>query len=64
MIGKFSAFIGGSLFVIFLISITHSVLKSPIITLTASIPVVLVVVVAIGMVLFDFKRMLFSNKKK
>lgn len=64
MIGKFSAFIGGLLFVIFLISITHSVLKSPIITLTASIPVVLVVVVAIGMVLFDFKRMLFSNKKK
>ena len=64
MIGKFSAFIGASLFIIFLGSITYSVLKSPIITFSASIPVICVGVVAVGMLIFDFKRMLFFVKKK
>jgi hypothetical protein len=64
MIGKFSAFVGFALFVIYLISITHSVLKSPIITFAASIPVICVVVVAVGMLIFDFKRMLFLVRKK
>ncbi|MEY3809643.1 MAG: hypothetical protein RIT21_87 [Pseudomonadota bacterium] len=64
MIGKFSAFIGAILFIIFLGSITYSVLKSPIITFSASIPVICVGVVAVGMLIFDFKRMLFFVKKK
>ncbi|MEY3435214.1 MAG: hypothetical protein RLZZ195_706 [Pseudomonadota bacterium] len=64
MIGKFSAFIGAILFIIFLGSITYSVLKSPIITFSASIPVICVGVVAVGMLIFDFKRMLFLIKKK
>ena len=64
MIGKFSAFIGAILFIIFLGSITYSVLKSPIITFSASIPVISVGVVAVGMLIFDFKRMLFFVKKK
>ncbi len=64
MIRKFSAFVGFALFVTYLISITHSVLKSPIITFTASIPVICVVVVAVGMLIFDFKRMLFLVRKK
>jgi hypothetical protein len=64
MIGKFSAFTGAILFIIFLGSITYSVLKSPIITFLASIPVVCVVAVAVGMLIFDFKRMLFIVSKK
>ncbi len=64
MIAKFSAFIGFSLFIVYLISIAHSVLKSPIITFSASIPVICVVVVALGMCIFDFKRMLFLVRKK
>ncbi len=64
MIGKFSAFVGFTLFTIYLISITYSVLKSPIITFSASIPVICVVVIAVGMLIFDFKRMLFLVKKK
>ena len=64
MIGKFSAFIGAILFIIFLGSITYSVLKSPIITFSASIPVICVGVVAVGMLIFDFKRILFFVKKK
>jgi len=64
MIGKFSAFIGAILFIIFLGSITYSVLKSPIITFLASIPVICVVAVAVGMLIFDFKRMLFLVSKK
>ena len=64
MIGKFSAFTGAILFIIFLGSITYSVLKSPIITFLASIPVICVGVVAVGMLIFDFKRMLFFVKKK
>ena len=64
MIGKFSAFIGAILFIIFLGSITYSVLKSPIITFSASIPVICLGVVAVGMLIFDFKRMLFFVKKK
>ena len=64
MIGKFSAFTGAILFIIFLGSITYSVLKSPIITFSASIPVICVGVVAVGMLIFDFKRMLFFVKKK
>jgi hypothetical protein len=64
MIGKFSAFTGAILFIIFLGSIAYSVLKSPIITFLASIPVVCVVAVAVGMLIFDFKRMLFLVSKK
>jgi hypothetical protein len=64
MIGKFSAFTGAILFIIFLGSITYSVLKSPIITFLASIPVVCVVAVAVGMLIFDFERMLFLVSKK
>jgi hypothetical protein len=67
MIGKFSAIIGAILFVVFLASITYSVLKSSIITTTASIPVLVIVIVALGMVFYDFNRMLSltsKNKKK
>ena len=67
MIGKFSAIIGAILFVIYLASITYSVLKSSIITATASIPVVVIVIVALGMMFYDFNRMLSltsKNKKK
>ena len=67
MIGKFSAIIGAILFVVFLASITYSVLKSSIISASASIPVVVIVVVALGMMFYDFNRMLSltsKNKKK
>jgi len=67
MIGKFSALIGAILFVVFLASITYSVLKSSIITASASIPVVVIVIVALGMMFYDFNRMLSltsKNKKK
>jgi hypothetical protein len=67
MIGKFSAIIGAILFIVFLASITYSVLKSSIISASASIPVVVIVVVALGMMFYDFNRMLSltsKNKKK
>ena len=67
MIGKFSAILGAILFVVFLASITYSVLKSSIITASASIPVVVIVIVALGMMFYDFNRMLSltsKNKKK
>jgi uncharacterized integral membrane protein len=67
MIGKFSAIIGAILFIVFLASITYSVLKSSIITASASIPVVVIVIVALGMMFYDFNRMLSltsKNKKK
>lgn len=64
MFSKICAFIGSLLFITFLGSITYSVLKSPIITFSASIPVICVVVVAVGMLIFDFKRVLFLDKKK
>lgn len=67
MIGKFSAIIGAILFVVFLASITYSVLKSSIITASASAPVVVIVIVALGMMFYDFNRMLSlmnKNKKK
>ena len=67
MIGKFSAIIGAILFVVYLASITYSVLKSSIITASASIPVVVIVIVALGMMFYDFNRMLSltgKNKKK
>jgi hypothetical protein len=67
MIGKFSAIIGAILFVVFLASITYSVLKSSIITASDSIPVVVIVIVALGMMFYDFNRMLSltsKNKKK
>ena len=63
MIGKFSAIIGAILFVVFLASITYSVLKSSIITATASIPVVVIVIVALGMMFYDFNRMLSLTSK-
>jgi hypothetical protein len=67
MIGKFSAIIGAILFIVYLASITYSVLKSSIITASASIPVVVIVIVALGMMFYDFNRMLSltsKNKKK
>jgi hypothetical protein len=64
MIGKFSAFAGAVLFLIFLGSINYSVLKSPIISFSASIPVLCIGVIAVGMLIFDFKRMLFLIRKK
>jgi len=67
MIGKFSAIFGAILFAVFLASITYSVLKSSIISASASIPVVVIVVVALGMMFYDFNRMLSltsKNKKK
>ena len=67
MIGKFSALIGAILFIVYLASITYSVLKSSIITASASIPVVVIVIVALGMMFYDFNRMLSltgKNKKK
>ena len=67
MIGKFSAIIGAILFAVFLASITYSVLKSSIISASASIPVVVIVIVALGMMFYDFNRMLSltgKNKKK
>ena len=67
MIGKFSAIVGAILFVVYLASITYSVLKSSIITATAAIPVVVIVIVALGMMFYDFNRMLSltsKNKKK
>jgi len=67
MIGKFSAIIGAILFAVYLASITYSVLKSSIISASASIPVVVIVVVALGMMFYDFNRMLSltsKNKKK
>ena len=63
MIGKFSAIIGAILFVVFLSSITYSVLKSSIITASASIPVVVIVIVALGMMFYDFNRMLSLTSK-
>jgi hypothetical protein len=64
MIGKFSAFAGAVLFIIFLGSINYSVLKSPIISISASIPVLCIGVIAVGMLIFDFKRMLFLIRKE
>jgi hypothetical protein len=64
MIGKFSAFAGAILFIIFLGSINYSVLKSPFISFLASIPVLCIGVIAVGMLIFDFKRMLFLIRKK
>ena len=49
MIGKFSAIIGGIGFIIYLGSILHSVLKSSIISFSASVPVLIVVSVGIAM---------------
>jgi hypothetical protein len=63
MIGKFSAIIGAILFLVYLASITHSVLKSSIITSTAAIPVVVIVIVAVGMMIYDFNRMLSLTSK-
>ena len=58
MIGKFSAIIGGIGFIVYLVSIVHSVLKSSIISFSASVPVLIVVSVGIAMMLYDFVRML------
>ncbi len=58
MIGKFSAIIGGIGFIVYLGSIVHSVLKSSIISFTASVPVLIVVSVGIAMMVYDFVRML------
>jgi hypothetical protein len=63
MIGKFSAIVGAILFVVYLASITYSVLKSSIITATAAIPVVVIVIVALGMMFYDFNRMLSLTSK-
>lgn len=58
MIGKFSAIIGGIGFIVYLSSIMHSVLKSSIISFSASVPVLIVVSVGIAMMIYDFVRML------
>ena len=58
MIGKFSAIIGGISFIVYLGSIVHSVLKSSIISFSASVPVLIVVSVGIAMMVYDFVRML------
>ena len=63
MIGKFSAIVGAILFLVYLASITYSVLKSSIITATAAIPVVVIVIVALGMMFYDFNRMLSLTSK-
>jgi len=63
MIGKFSAIIGAILFVVYLGSITYSVLKSSIISATAAIPVVIIVITAVGMMIYDFNRMLSLTSK-
>ena len=58
MIGKFSAVIGATGFIVYLGSIVHSVLKSSIISFSASIPVLIIVAVSIIMLGYDFIRML------
>ena len=58
MIGKFSAIIGAIGFIVYLGSIMHSVLKSSIISFSASVPVLIVVSVGIAMMIYDFVRML------
>ena len=58
MIGKFSAIIGAIGFIIYLGSIVYSVLKSSIISFSASVPVLIVVGVGIAMMVYDFVRML------
>jgi hypothetical protein len=58
MIGKFSAIIGAIGFIVYLGSIMHSVLKSSIISFSASVPVLIVVSVGIAMMVYDFVRML------
>ena len=58
MIGKFSAIIGAIGFSVYLGSIMHSVLKSSIISFSASVPVLIVVSVGIAMMVYDFVRML------
>lgn len=63
MIGKFSAIIGAILFVVYLGSITYSVLKSSIISATAAIPVVIIVITALGLMFYDFNRMLSLTSK-
>jgi|OM-RGC.v1.035311831 hypothetical protein len=63
MIGKFSAIIGAILFVVYLGSITYSVLKSSIISATAAIPVVIIVITAVALMFYDFNRMLSLTSK-
>ncbi len=58
MIGKFSATIGAIGFIVYLGSIVYSVLKSSIISFSASIPVLIIVTVSIIMLGYDFIRML------
>ena len=67
MIGKFSAIVGAIGFIVYLSSIVHSVLKSSIISFSASLPVLIVVSVGIVMMAYDFVRMLSlsdNNKSK
>ena len=58
MIGKFSAIVGAIGFIVYLGPILHSVLKSSIISFSASVPVLIVVSVGIAMMVYDFVRML------
>ncbi|NKA17420.1 MAG: hypothetical protein EBV74_05915, partial [Alphaproteobacteria bacterium] len=65
MIGKFSAIIGAVGFIVYLCSIVYSVLKSSIISFSASLPVLFVVTIGIAMMVYDFVRMLsLSDKNK
>ena len=63
MIGKFSAIIGAIGFIVHLGSILHSVLKSSIISFSASVPVLIVVSVGVAMMVYDFVRMLSLTSK-
>ena len=63
MIGKFSAIIGAVGFIVYLCSIVYSVLKSSIISFSASLPVLFVVTIGIAMMVYDFVRMLYLSDK-
>ena len=64
MIAKFSALVGFIFFIIYLISIATSIFRSPIIPITSSIPVILLISVTIFMIIYDFKKILFFKKDK
>lgn len=65
MIGIISAIVGVTGFVVYLVSIVFSVLKSSIITFTAALPVLIIVAISFFMLGYDFIRMLsLTNKIK
>lgn len=64
MISKFSALIGFVLFITFVVSIATSIFRSPIIPIISSLPVILIILVTVLMIIYDFKQILFFKKKK